>query len=145
MKKNTTVLMTAGFATFLLVVSELSEYLTRIVPTPHAQWIDFFSAVHAIEVAGIAFFILISTQNNAKLRNYAFIVLLALIFVWEIIENTALRETALAGQESLGNIGMDIFIGTLSMGIVFSTQNVLFSSKPKRNIQASKQINHKEP
>ncbi len=146
MKENIRALVIAtGFIIFLIVELGLSDYLTKIVPIPQTQSIDLYSAVHAFAAGGAAFFILIFTSNNARLRNYLLFALLALIFVWEIIENTTLRETALAGQESLENIGMDILIGVLSAGIVLSAQSGLFFPKPEKNICASKQINHKEP
>lgn len=132
MKENVrTSMITISFIVFLLIVIGSSIYLIGIVPAPNTQIVDCYSAVHAFAAAGFAFFILISTPNNATLRKYAFFSLLALIFIWEIIENTALRKTALSGYESLGNIGMDILIGTLSMGIVFSTQNKTLYSKSK--------------
>lgn len=115
-----------SFISFVLIVSEVSEYLIGIVPAPHTAWFDLYTIVHAVSVGGTVVFILVFTQNNVKLRRYAFFALLTLIFVWEAIENTVLRETALAGQESLGNIGTDIFIGIVSIGIVYSARNWSF-------------------
>lgn len=120
--KSNTALTAICFITFLFIISRSSDYLIAFVPAPQTQWIDLYTLVHAIAVGGTACFVLAFTSNNFKLRNKAFFALLSLIFIWEIIENTVLRETALAGQESLGNIGMDILIGILSMGMVLSTQ-----------------------
>lgn len=127
-----TSMITISFIIFLLILSGSSDYLIGVVPAPNKEVIDLYSVVHAFGAGGFAFFILISMPHNVRLRKYAFFSLLTLIFLWEIIENTVLRETALAGQESLGNIGMDILIGILSVGIVFSTQNEFFYSKPKK-------------
>ncbi len=139
MKENARTAMTMiSFMIFLLIVSGSSDYLIKIVPAPHKAALDLYSIVHAFAVAGTVIFILIFTKNKIKFRNHAFLALLVLIFAWEIIENTVLTETALAGQESLENIGADILIGVLSLGIVLSAQNGFFYSNPTKKDSASK-------
>lgn len=108
----------AGLVAFGMFVSKASDYLIEMVPPPQLAPIDLFSFLHAFTTAGFAFFAVILAGKKGKMKKYILMGTIFLVLAWEVVENTILAGTPLAGGESLLNSGADIVIGILMSGSV---------------------------
>ncbi|MDF1498312.1 MAG: hypothetical protein P1P85_03075 [Patescibacteria group bacterium] len=111
--------ISVGFLIFCFIVLLSTKYLIQIVPAPQLSPFDLFSLLHAFTATGFSFFVLISINDN-KMRNNAFLVLIILVFTWEIFENILLKNTVIAGDESILNSLTDIIIGFISIGMLWA-------------------------